>query len=669
MFINFNNQEEFTSKKYTKADIKSVLEQLETKNTTKIEKLTEDLDDLVILEDVLHLFSDKLGAIRSFGLLESSKPGPDPYHRGLDDDEIEDKEDQIKKQASMDDDDPEAYKEMPGDEEARKNGEVKKSKHTKAYSDLYGESIDEGVMSDIDLMIKNHKSFDSFEKEFFKEYGHKKVMKRTPEFLEWLKALYNDFDYTSGEAVEEARDMNDPVLIAFRAARTKREQEMANPKAKRKPLYGKQREKAKDKLWNISQELNDLYSDRGQLLNDMEQEAEPEGGPIANKYGSELDSIESKIEKLITKRQNLELKLAEATVTDESIVNEGASSDEVKKALSALKSFSKIRNVSLSVAVMDMKRALDQIEVDLEKGKIKEAVDVESIEEGKNDYMANYGKTNITIKKGYKVADENQLEDLYTRLGELSTEIGFDVKAITLVAEGTTQELNDFVKLTEGMMSELDIMAREAGSFKEFMKDLFSIEVYKQHKGKKEVESFLKNFYADATNESEVNEAKNDGNLDTIEDFVKQVLDGGGSFMDIGKILKGAYKYDFSTGMMPMYTIPVSGNKIIIINKRYVEPGQADREVGDIAIGLMEKKEISLTWENLIERLDLNDKVNESNLKRDLKKWVKDNKEEIDGLADADNWDEIYNMLYSDFDTDGDSEDARELKSLLNLVY
>ncbi len=61
----------------------------------------------------------------------------------------------------------------------------------------------EGVMSDIHQMIGNHKSFDSFEKEFFKEYGHKKVMKRTPEFLEWLKALYNDYEYTSGEAVEK----------------------------------------------------------------------------------------------------------------------------------------------------------------------------------------------------------------------------------------------------------------------------------------------------------------------------------------------------------------------------------------------------------------------------------------------------------------------------------
>lgn len=95
--------------------------------------------------------------------------------------------------------------------------------------------------------------------------------------------------------------------------------------------------------------------------------------------------------------------------------------------------------------------------------------------------------------------------------------------------------------------------------------------------------------------ESVVTEAKNDGNLDTIADYVKQVLDDGKSFMDIGKKLKGAYKYDFSTGMMPMYIIPVSGNKIVIINKKYVENGQADRIVGDIAIGLMENIKTEIT--------------------------------------------------------------------------
>ena len=114
------------------------------------------------------------------------KPGPDPYHRGLDDEEVEDKEAQIKKQAKMDDDDPDAYKEMPGDKEAREKGEVKTSKATKAYNRLYKE----GVMSNIHLMIDASKDFEDFKKKFKKDY--RKVFQNTPDFMDWLYGMYKD---------------------------------------------------------------------------------------------------------------------------------------------------------------------------------------------------------------------------------------------------------------------------------------------------------------------------------------------------------------------------------------------------------------------------------------------------------------------------------------------
>jgi hypothetical protein len=110
-------------------------------------------------------------------------------------------------------------------------------------------------------------------------------------------------------------DYNSPAMIAFRAAKMKREKELAKPK--RRPLYGKQRRKAEDDLWDISQELRDLYSERGYLLIDMEQEAEPEGGPIADEYGDELNKIETKIQKLIAKRSKLEVRLAESVSINE----------------------------------------------------------------------------------------------------------------------------------------------------------------------------------------------------------------------------------------------------------------------------------------------------------------------------------------------------------------
>jgi len=71
--------------------------------------------------------------------------------------------------------------------------------------------------------------------------------------------------------------------------------------------------------------------------------------------------------------------------------------------------------------------------------------------------------------------------------------------------------------------------------------------------------------------------------LDNLADLVGNAK----SFMEVGKELKaGKYKYDFSTNMMPMYMIQADGFKFAILNKKYVDGG--DREVGDIAIGLME---------------------------------------------------------------------------------
>ena len=77
--------------------------------------------------------------------------------------------------------------------------------------------------------------------------------------------------------------------------------------------------------------------------------------------------------------------------------------------------------------------------------------------------------------------------------------------------------------------------------------------------------------------------------LDNFEDIVGKARD----FFAIGKELdKGGYKkkYFYSDTMAPSYTIEVDGFKFAIINKKYVDKG--DREVGDIAIGLLENLKI-----------------------------------------------------------------------------
>jgi hypothetical protein len=88
------------------------------------------------------------------------------------------------------------------------------------------------------------------------------------------------------------------------------------------------------------------------------------------------------------------------------------------------------------------------------------------------------------------------------------------------------------------------------------------------------VMSFVKN--------ESVNEGRYDADLDKIEAAVKNAT----SFMNVGSELKKAgIKYDFTTSMIPMYMIKVSGNTIAVVNKKYA--AGAEREVKDIAIGLL----------------------------------------------------------------------------------
>jgi len=58
------------------------------------------------------------------------------YFKGISKSTADKKKAQMKKQAAAANDDPEAYKELPGDTKGKKL--LKTSKHTKSYHELYG---------------------------------------------------------------------------------------------------------------------------------------------------------------------------------------------------------------------------------------------------------------------------------------------------------------------------------------------------------------------------------------------------------------------------------------------------------------------------------------------------------------------------------------------------
>jgi hypothetical protein len=123
------------------------------------------------------------------------------YFKGLSVSTSRKKAAQMKKQAEMDDDDPDAYKPMPGSTKGKKL--LKKSKHTQAFHDLYEEFleeiiINENVMSELHIMIEDAKNFADFKKMFYKEFGAK--IKPSKDLDSWLKDLYSE---GLGESLEE----------------------------------------------------------------------------------------------------------------------------------------------------------------------------------------------------------------------------------------------------------------------------------------------------------------------------------------------------------------------------------------------------------------------------------------------------------------------------------
>ena len=94
------------------------------------------------------------------------------------------------------------------------------------------------------------------------------------------------------DGIAEA-DLNDPVAMKMRSAKSK----LAKM---RKANAGGD---GNDKFFKNATKLATLKKGRRDLMRDMEQEAEPEGGPIADEYGRKLNRIDAAIAKLSGRKE------------------------------------------------------------------------------------------------------------------------------------------------------------------------------------------------------------------------------------------------------------------------------------------------------------------------------------------------------------------------------
>jgi len=109
-------------------------------------------------------------------------------------------------------------------------------------------------------------------------------------------AIVHIEDKTGKRLFSEAMDFNDPILVRLRAsAIEKAEKEKL---AKIRAAQMKKNQMAAKKLQQAELKIKALKMKRAEIMRDMEQEAEAEGGPIADRYGNLLNKIDNDIIKL-----------------------------------------------------------------------------------------------------------------------------------------------------------------------------------------------------------------------------------------------------------------------------------------------------------------------------------------------------------------------------------
>ena len=118
---------------------------------------------------------------------------------------------------------------------------------------------------------------------------------------------------------------------------------------------------------------------------------------------------------------------------------------------------------------------------------------------------------------------------------------------------------------------------------------------------------------------------------------------------------------------------PTGHPEITMQGKRKdLETVLADGEYGWDDPGLAEyieesviTKDVKITLDALVEMFET---VNEG-LRSDIKKFIKDNKKELDELADNEEWDLMHQKLYTEFDVEADTADGKELLKTFELTF
>ena len=209
------------------------------------------------------------------------------------------------------------------------------------------------------------------------------------------------------EPVDEAMDINDPVMMKMRAANA----------------GGDSNDKFFAKNAKRLSQLKALKDKRAQIMRDMEQEAEMEGGPIADRYGDMLNKIDKAIAMLQTPEEK------------EYTLKEGIPTDLEPLAFNIL--YSSLRNKYITI-----EEATDESVIGVAREVAEDHADDEEIGSSDMTFIVKEFLDGIGKKTGFENGrlvvskNEDMMQENYTK-DSLLKALGNDDDAIIQLGDGS----------------------------------------------------------------------------------------------------------------------------------------------------------------------------------------------------------------------------------------
>jgi hypothetical protein len=275
------------------------------------------------------------------------------------------------------------------------------------------------------------------------------------------------------EPVDEAIDANDPVLMRTRAAQMKRDA------MDKKDLENKSKRISADKAIDLRYELSILNKEREDILMriediavEMDQTAEPEGGPIADKLGERLMAAQRELRAIDSKIIDIKDDLGVFDMNES--INENTLGDLVKKYGKDLINFVIDIDELTKEEIKDVEYLDDRIQIHLEEPEIRQKYLPEGTcgygEDGvigdkpagpdlNEDEIPSYLTKNIIFGKA--VEDSVSFNDFQKRVYGI-----LGPKYYKLIDQGALKDFYDSVRVTKPSMEEafdLDIDDAHSG--------------------------------------------------------------------------------------------------------------------------------------------------------------------------------------------------------------